>query len=86
MRRLKITAIRFLADYKLDISLSNGHGILYDISPQINTVRFLSLQNNSIYKNGSLLADDVISWPSGTELTLDEIFLELTSQMPYRLY
>lgn len=84
MYLLKITEVKFLANYILDISLSNGHSIMYDITPQIHTARFQSLQNHSLYQEGHLSSAGVIYWMCGIELTLEEILMELTNTMPYR--
>lgn len=83
MFQLRITDVKFHENYKLDISLSNGHGILYDISPKLKTARFQTLQSQSLYRSGQLATDSMICWEDGTELTLDEIVLELTNQIPY---
>lgn len=83
MYRLSITDVKFLKDYNLNILLSNGHGVLYNIAPKLRTARFQALQSESIYYSGYLSANGVICWQDGTELTLDEIVLELTNQIPY---
>ncbi len=84
MCRFRIVGVTFLDDYKLDITLSNGHGILYDISPKLKTARFQNLHQVSLFRSGQLSQDGIITWRDGTELSLDEIILELTNQMPYR--
>lgn len=85
MCRLRIIEVIFLEDYKMNIALSNGHGILYDISPKLKTARFQTLQPASVFCSGQLSQDSMICWPDGTELSLDEILLELANKIPYRI-
>lgn len=77
---LIIKDIKFLDQYKLDILLSNGHGILYDLAPKIKTARFQILEDQAIYYQGHLTPDGMIRWQGGTELDLDEIVLDLINQ------
>lgn len=85
MEQLQIKAINFSTDYKLNITLSNGHGIIFNFISIINTARFQQLKDVSLFKKGYLSNNGVICWSCGTELTLDEIMMELTNQMPYRM-
>lgn len=85
MSQLKIIDVEFLDDYQLSISLSNGHGIRYDIKSKLKTARFQSLNSQDVYKNGTLLSDDTIYWGSGTELALEEVVMDLTNQIPYHI-
>lgn len=80
---LKITSVNFCDNYELDISLSNGHGILYNLASRIRTARFQPLQDKTLYQKGSLLPDGVIHWTGSIELTLDEILIELTNQISH---
>lgn len=84
MEQLKILHVEFLENYCMYISLSNGHGIMYDMKSKIKTARFQSLQSEDMYKKGNLFFDGTIRWKNDTELTLEEVIMEVTNQIPYR--
>lgn len=80
-----IKDVKFLPNHRLNILLTNGHEIIYDITPKISTARFLSLSKDSVFQKGTLSEDGVIQWGGGIELGLEEILMDISDLMPYHI-
>jgi len=69
----KIVLITPKDNYTLYIALSNQHCIVYDMKPQLKTLRFNILQDIHLFKKVSVKYGNTIVWQDGCQLTIDEI-------------
>lgn len=77
MHDLKITQVEFLDDYKINILLCNGHGIIYDMKPKLKTIRFIDLAQKEIFVRGQVIGQLIIRWNASTEISLGEILNQI---------
>lgn len=73
MHDLKISQVEFLDDYRINILLCNGHGIIYDMKPKLKTIRFIDLAQKEIFIRGQVIGQRIIRWNASTEISLGEI-------------
>lgn len=78
MQNVEMTKVEFEENYQMHIRLSNGHEILYNLKPRVNTARFRELENEEIYWKGRLEKDGMIRWPGGIELSIDEVLITVS--------
>lgn len=83
MNQLTISDVRFLEGQQLEISLSNGHKILYDMSKKIETARFMALKQKELFLQGRVIENRLIVWQDEIELSLDEILLNVSNERIY---
>lgn len=81
MQKLKITGVEFGDNYFLIVSLSNGHKIMFDMKPMVKTARFQALLDEVTFRKGELTEEGYIQWPGHTELSLEEIMLNLSNEI-----
>lgn len=81
MAEIRIEAVRFLEGHQLDILLSNGHRIIYNLQPKLVTARFADLNQPELFSKGEVIEGKVICWNTNTELSLDEIILYVNNSM-----
>lgn len=77
MHAIIITEVNFTREYVIVVRLSNGHRISYDLRPGLMTARFRDLEDYDLFGSGKVINGLVIRWNANTELSLDEILLEL---------
>lgn len=76
MQTVEMTKIELEENYQMHIRLSNGHEIVYNLKPRVNTARFQELENEEVYWKGALDRDGmVVRWPGGIELSIDEVLI-----------
>lgn len=71
--KIDITSIEFLDEYQINIYLSNGHRIVYNMKPKMNTMRFSEVFALGKFETASIVNGQIIRWAGNIELTLDEI-------------
>lgn len=81
MADIRIEAVGFLEGYRLDILLSNGHRIIYNLQPKLVTARFADLNQPELFSKGEVIEGRVICWNANTELSLDEILLYVNNSV-----
>lgn len=77
MSEIRMESVEFGDDYRLNILLSNGHGIIYNLKPKLITARFRDICDPEVYKKGRVAKGKIIRWNGNTELTLGEIMLNV---------
>lgn len=80
MQNLRIDNVQYLDRYKLNISLSNGHKILFDLEPKLKTARFQELMHEEIFKRGTIVDGKIIRWTEQVEISLEELLLNLSHE------
>lgn len=83
MNGINIASIELLDDYQLGIILCNSHRIIYNLKPKLNTIRFIDISDQHIYKNAVLIHNRIIRWNDNTEITLGEILADITNKKEY---
>lgn len=79
MTDIKIRDVSFEKDFEIRILLNNGHKIIYNMKPKLETARFLDLKDIDLFKKGTVKKGKSIYWNDSTELTLDEIMMGVTN-------
>lgn len=79
VKDIKIRDVSFEKDYKIEVLLNNGHKVIYNMKPKLETARFLELRNMGLYKKGIVKKGKSIYWNVNTELTLAEIMMGITN-------
>lgn len=77
MTDARMKKVVFQEGYKLDIFLDNGHQIIYNLGPKLETARFQELSDWDVFTKGQLVGEKRICWATGAELSLNEIFLNI---------
>lgn len=72
--------MQFLDQYKIKVTISTGHEILYDMQTKVDTARFQALKDQTVFEKGKLTDRGIISWDDQVELSLEEIILNLTGR------
>lgn len=70
---LLIEQVDFLDNYSIEIRLSSGHYVSYDMKPKLGTIRFSELRQKRVFQQGRIIEGQFICWDSNIELTLAEI-------------
>lgn len=73
---MQIDRVDFLDDYVLDIKLTNGKRIRFDLKPLLSTARFKHIVSEEFFKKGKFINQCCIYWDDITELQDYEIFEE----------
>lgn len=60
-------------DHTLFIELNNGHKIIYDMKPRLESVRFCHLGDLSRFKAVRVKYEHTLVWDSLCEVTIDEV-------------
>lgn len=79
MADIRMEDISFMEDYQLNILLSSGHRIIYNLRPKLVTARFADLTQPGLFSAGKIIEGKIIRWNSNTELSLDEIILTVNN-------
>lgn len=78
---LGINKIILEKEYLVEIYLTNGHRIVYDLFPRLNTARFYHM-DEALFKKGQLVNGNMIHWDDSTELSLEEILYDISDLKP----
>ena len=65
---ISVTSVKPLADYRLQVSLSDGRRGVFDVSPHLNKGVFKELRDPSYFKMVKLVFTGV-GWPNGQDLS-----------------
>lgn len=79
MGEIEILEVKFLANFKVDLYLSNGHRIIYNLEPKLVTARFKDIEQWDSFIQGRIKRGNIIWWNENTELTLGEIMMNVIS-------
>lgn len=79
MPGIRMEEVSFEDGYQLNILLSNGHRIIYNLRPKLCTARFHDISDRRIYEKGKLVNGKVIRWNDNTELSLGEIMINVNN-------
>lgn len=74
---VQIVKVIFKENFLLNIFLTNGGNIIYDLKPKLVTARFRDIENWEQFCTGKVIEGKIIRWNLTTELSLDEILLNL---------
>lgn len=74
---VQIVKVIFKENFLLNIFLTNGGNIIYDLKPKLVTARFRDIENWEQFRAGKVIEGKIIRWNLTTELSLDEILLNL---------
>ena len=80
---VKISSVEFVNDYQIDILLTSGHHILYNLGPKLTTARFKKIEGKETFNSGRVVGGNRIVWDFSTELSLDEILWNVCEQKNY---
>lgn len=80
MGDIEILEVKFLENFKVDLYLSNGHRIIYNLKPKLITARFKELECWDYFAQGKIKRGKVIYWDENTELTLGEILINVSKR------
>ena len=64
---ISVTSVKPLANYWLQVSLSNGRRGIYDVSPHLNKGVFRQLRDRSYFKLVKVVFSGV-GWPDGQDI------------------
>ena len=70
-----ITAVKPLAEYKLELTFENSELRIFDLRPYLNTGIFKQLQDKSIF-NSVHLSFDTVEWSNGADLDPEVLYEE----------
>jgi len=68
MQRMKMERIKFLQNHIIEIELTGGKIILYDVTSKLKTAKFKGLQEEEYFKTGKLINNSFIQWNAITQL------------------
>ena len=71
----RVTHIRPLKDYRLDITFDSGERRRFDLTPYLDRGIFVRLRNRSVFHAARVVAGSV-EWPGGLDLSYDTLYLE----------
>lgn len=74
----EMTGIVFLENYLIEVTLKNGHRIVYNLNAKIKTARFQDLLESEIFFCGELVNGNRIRWMGNIEISLEEILKQVT--------
>lgn len=74
---LIIKDVKFLQDFQILLTLSNGHRIIYNIAAKLETARFYHISDKVLFQRGYIAEGVIIRWDEVTELSLEEILFEI---------
>ena len=69
----KILNVTANNDYTLLVRLDNGHSIVYDMRPRIQTTRFCILADICLFKAVRVEQENTLVWSTLCQMTIDEI-------------
>lgn len=72
----QIEKVYFLDNFQLDILLSDGTRLIYDMRPKLETARFCDLADKQLFLGGKVINAQQVSWDNGAEIFLDEILMD----------
>lgn len=73
MSGVKIAEVKFQPDFCVEIDLTNGHRIIYNLQPKLVTARFKGIDDWNCFCEGEIIDGSRIVWNDSMELSLDEI-------------
>lgn len=78
--KTRILDVQFLDNYIMDIRLSNGHRILFNMKPKLSTARFAHIHSIQHFNEGKVIDGKLVRWNPITELSLNEMLLNLEKE------
>lgn len=75
---VRMTGVKFLEDYRLEVYLTNGHEVIYNLQPKLVTARFKGIDEWERFSRGKIINGSRIVWEDNMELSLDEILTNIT--------
>lgn len=76
----KIQSIMFFPDFTIQVVLSDGEQINYNLKTKLLTARFKGIEKWENFNKGKVVGDYRICWGYGIELTLAEMMNDLESR------
>ncbi len=71
----RVTHIRPLKNYRLDVTFDSGERRRFDLAPYLDRGIFVRLRNRSLFNAARVVAGSV-EWPGGLDLSYDTLYLE----------
>jgi Protein of unknown function (DUF2442) len=83
MMNPRVTSVRPLEDYELELSFDNGESRRFDVKPYLDRGVFVRLREPSAFRAVRVVAGSV-EWASGPDLSYDTLYLEGRSTVAQR--
>ncbi len=71
---IKVTAVKALEDYQLELSFNTGETRVFDVSPYLNKGIFTELRNPSYFRSVRL-AFGTIVWPNDHDFGPESLYV-----------
>jgi len=72
---LSVTAVRPLADYKLELMFENAEKRVFDVAPYLETGVFAKLKDKAVFARVKISLDS-IEWPEGIDLDPEVLYVD----------
>lgn len=71
----RVSAVRALEDYELEINFDNGEVRRFDVKPYLNRGVFVRLRDAEAFRDVRAVAGS-IEWGNGLDLSYDTVYIE----------
>lgn len=76
MTTARIASVNYAEGYRMEVSLQNGHEIIYNMEHKLTTARFGELAEWDVFISGKIAdSGKVIRWNDRIEISLEEMML-----------
>ncbi len=80
---LHVTEVKYLEDYKVEVSFNDGNKGVADLSQALTCPVFEPLLNKSEFANFSVDSElETIVWPNGADLAPEYIYFQAFKNVP----